>query len=78
MAKFPVLPLTAAEDRTRDPARKKSNTLPRRYKSRFVPQGSTNVLYTYTPWHLENLHADRTTNYNDVLSHGKVGIRKTG
>ena len=30
------------------PSAQKSNTLPRRYKSRFVPQGSTSVLYTYT------------------------------
>ena len=36
-----------AEDRTRDSPHVKQ-TLPRRYKSRLVPQGSTSVLYTYT------------------------------
>ena len=34
-----------AQDRTRDHPHK---ILPRRYKSRLVPQGSTSVLYTYT------------------------------
>ena len=29
----------------------KSYTLPSHYKSRLVPQGSTSVLYIYTPWH---------------------------
>ena len=33
------------------PSAQKSYTLPRRYKSRMVPQGSTGVLYTYTLWH---------------------------
>ena len=37
-----------AEDRTRDPPHKNSNTLPRRHKSRFVPQGSTSV-YKHIP-----------------------------
>ena len=32
----------------------KSYTLPRRYKSRLVPQGSTSVSYTYTRWHLHS------------------------
>ena len=33
------------------PLDSKSYTLPRRYKSRLVPQGSTSVSYTYTRWH---------------------------
>ena len=33
------------------PLDSKSYTLPRRYKSRLVLQGSTSVLYTYTRWH---------------------------
>ena len=37
-------------DRTRS-AGLKSYTLPRCYKSRLLPQGSTSVLYTYTQWH---------------------------
>ena len=32
------------------PLDSKSYTLPRRYKSRLVPQGSTSVSYTYTWW----------------------------
>ena len=33
------------------PLDSKSYTLPRRYKSQLVPQGSTSVLYAYTRWH---------------------------
>ena len=33
------------------PLDSKSYTLPRRYKSRLVPQDSTSVSYTYTRWH---------------------------
>ena len=35
-----------AGDRTGDPSIYSQSTLPRRYKSRLVPQGSTSVLYT--------------------------------
>ena len=34
------------------PSAWQANTLPRRYKSRLVPQGSTSVSYTYTRWHV--------------------------
>ena len=37
------------------PLDSKSYTLPRRYKSRLVPQGSTSVLYTYTRWQMNDV-----------------------
>ena len=41
-----------------------ANTLPRRYKSRLVPQGSTSVSYTYHYYILPDPFLDSSTNLN--------------
>ena len=53
------------------PSAQKSNTLPRRYKSRLVPQGSTctSVLYTYTLWHSPPPHWNSSSNFWECENH---------
>ena len=64
-----------AEDRTHDPLHK-IPTLPRRHKSRLIPQGSTSVLCTYTLWHSEEASHTREWKYRrDLRAIDKVGIQ---
>ena len=58
------------------PSALKSNTLPRRHKSRLVPQGSTSVLYTYTLWHSPPPHWNSSSNFWEYENHWKWDSRR--
>ena len=51
----------------RGPFDLQSSTLPRRYKSRLVPQGSTSILYTYpVPCNILPLHIEFVLEFSGV------------
>ena len=58
------------------PFAEKSNTLPRLYKGRLVPQGSTSVLYTYTLRHSFPPHWNSSSNFCEYENHWKWDSRR--